>query len=104
MFLEAPADGLSSTLNSANVVALEIRSPRPYPKLIIYIFFNNSTMMYFQTILLVLASVASIAMAAPTPQSVPAKDNSGGRVVLDGAQCSPVQGRLVCDDGTGNTL
>lgn len=61
-------------------------------------------MLKFQAVFLVLASVASVVMAAPTPQSVPAKDNSGGRVVLDGAQCSPVQGRLVCDDGTGNTL
>lgn len=61
-------------------------------------------MFKIQAIFLIFASVVSLAMAAPTPQSVPAKDNSGGRVVLDGAQCSPVQGRLVCDDGTGNTL
>ncbi|KAI7780658.1 hypothetical protein LA080_015817 [Diaporthe eres] len=61
-------------------------------------------MVYFQSMLLIFASIAPIAVAAPTPQSVPAKDNSGGRVVLDGAQCSPVQGRLVCDDGTGNTF
>lgn len=27
-----------------------------------------------------------------------------GRPVLDGAKCTKVQGRLVCDDGTGNTL
>lgn len=60
--------------------------------------------MHYQSIILILASIASIAIAAPTPQSSSAKDNSGGRVVLDGAQCNPVQGRLVCDDGFGNTL
>ncbi|KAJ0114809.1 hypothetical protein J7T55_004550 [Diaporthe amygdali] len=60
--------------------------------------------MKFQDTFLILTSIASVAMGAPTPQSVPAKDNSGGRVVLDGAECSPVQGRLVCDDGFGNTF
>lgn len=60
--------------------------------------------MHYQSIILIFASIASIAIAAPTPQSSSAKDNSGGRVVLDGAQCNPVQGRLVCDDGFGNTL
>ncbi|KAH0421758.1 hypothetical protein CcaCcLH18_13232 [Colletotrichum camelliae] len=63
--------------------------------------------MKVQAILIALASVISVSMAAPTPakgDSVPAKDNSGGRTVLDGAQCSPVQGRLVCDDGFGNTF
>ncbi|KAL0932683.1 uncharacterized protein CTRU02_211646 [Colletotrichum truncatum] len=60
--------------------------------------------MRFQTIVVALFSVMSLSQAAPVPQSVPAKDNSGGRFVLDGAQCSPVQGRLVCDDGLGNTF
>ncbi|KAF4816052.1 hypothetical protein CGCSCA5_v006816 [Colletotrichum siamense] len=63
--------------------------------------------MKFQAILIALASIVSVSVAAPTPaksDSVPAKENSGGRTVLDGAQCSPVQGRLVCDDGFGNTF
>ncbi|KAF9872129.1 zinc-binding oxidoreductase [Colletotrichum karsti] len=62
--------------------------------------------MKFQAIIVALVSAISVSMAAPLPQSksVPAKENSGGRVVLDGAQCSPVQGRLVCDDGFGNTF
>ncbi|CCF42291.1 hypothetical protein CH063_12334 [Colletotrichum higginsianum] len=60
--------------------------------------------MKFTTVFVALASLAATCLAAPVPQSVPAKDNSGGRFVLDGAQCSPVQGRLVCDDGLGNTF
>ncbi|KAF6828860.1 hypothetical protein CPLU01_08298 [Colletotrichum plurivorum] len=60
--------------------------------------------MKFQPILLALVSAVSVSMAAPVPKTVPAKDVSGGRFVLDGAQCSPVQGRLVCDDGLGNTF
>lgn len=49
-------------------------------------------------------ALASLAFAAPARNTIPAKEVSGGRFVLDGAQCSPVQGRLVCDDGLGNTL
>ncbi|UQC84089.1 major royal jelly protein [Colletotrichum lupini] len=59
--------------------------------------------MKFSLIIVALGSFMASAIAAPA-KSVPAKDNSGGRVVLDGAQCSPVQGRLVCDDGFGNTF
>ncbi|KAL8346801.1 hypothetical protein RB598_000611 [Gaeumannomyces tritici] len=29
---------------------------------------------------------------------------AGGRTVIPGAQCIVVQGRKVCNDGTGNTL
>ncbi|KZL78475.1 hypothetical protein CT0861_01554 [Colletotrichum tofieldiae] len=60
--------------------------------------------MKHSALLLALASIVVTSFATPLPQSVPAKDNSGGRFVLDGAQCSPVQGRLVCDDGLGNTF
>ncbi|TDZ16008.1 hypothetical protein C8034_v011973 [Colletotrichum sidae] len=60
--------------------------------------------MKFSAIIIVATSAASFSLAAPLPQSVPAKEHSGGRFVLDGAQCSPVQGRLVCDDGLGNTF
>lgn len=62
--------------------------------------------MQLQAIILALASIVSLGMAAPTPkpQSSDAVDNSGGRFVLPGAQCTEVQGRTVCDDGLGNTL
>ncbi|KAK7442837.1 hypothetical protein CaCOL14_011057 [Colletotrichum acutatum] len=59
--------------------------------------------MKFSLIIVALSSFVASVIAAPA-KSVPAKDNSGGRVVLEGAQCSPVQGRLVCDDGLGNTF
>ncbi|KAH8881020.1 hypothetical protein GQ53DRAFT_754632 [Thozetella sp. PMI_491] len=51
-----------------------------------------------------IATLLSFALAAPAPKSTSAKDNAGGRVVLDGAQCTEVQGRTVCDDGFGNTF
>ncbi|OHF03909.1 hypothetical protein CORC01_00771 [Colletotrichum orchidophilum] len=60
--------------------------------------------MKFSLIIVALSNIFASAIAAPVAKSVPAKDNSGGRLVLDGAQCSPVQGRLVCDDGFGNTF
>ncbi|KAF1957256.1 hypothetical protein CC80DRAFT_491409 [Byssothecium circinans] len=43
------------------------------------------------------------ALATPVPQ-LKASDVAGDRVVLDGALCTPVQGRQVCDDGFGNTF
>ncbi|KAM5343802.1 hypothetical protein ACJ41O_012339 [Fusarium nematophilum] len=56
----------------------------------------------------VLAAIVAQASALPAadkrqPQ-IPASEVAGDRFVLDGAQCNTVQGRLVCDDGLGNTF
>ncbi|KAJ4264266.1 hypothetical protein NW762_005461 [Fusarium torreyae] len=50
-----------------------------------------------------LFSLISSALAAPAPQNGFVK-GPGGRLVLDGAGCTEVQGRSVCDDGLGNTF
>ncbi|CVK96023.1 uncharacterized protein FMAN_13942 [Fusarium mangiferae] len=45
-----------------------------------------------------LLSFLSTAMAAPLVRG------PGGRLVQEGAGCTLVQGRSVCDDGFGNTF
>ncbi|CAJ0542394.1 Ff.00g000550.m01.CDS01 [Fusarium sp. VM40] len=47
-----------------------------------------------------LLSIITAALAAPTP----VVRGPGGRLVLEGAGCTLVQGRSVCDDGFGNTF
>ncbi|RSL58700.1 hypothetical protein CEP54_007616 [Fusarium duplospermum] len=47
---------------------------------------------------------SSLAMAAPTPQSRDQSLEEFGRQRVENSRCSPVQGRLVCDDGVGNTF
>ncbi|KAI1845036.1 hypothetical protein JX265_008380 [Neoarthrinium moseri] len=62
--------------------------------------------MQFFALFTAIVAALPIAMAAPAKNqnSVPASSVSGGRVTAGGANCSPVQGRLVCDDGFGNTF
>jgi hypothetical protein len=70
--------------------------------------------MQYQSIVIALFAMISFVVASPVPQrggrgrqqdeTIPASEVAGGRVVLDGATCSPVQGVLICDDGFGNTL
>ncbi|RMJ13494.1 hypothetical protein BHE90_007930 [Fusarium euwallaceae] len=45
---------------------------------------------------------SSLAIAAPAPQGN--NRGPGGRFQLEGAGCTEVQGRSVCDDGLGNTF